>query len=500
MALFNNIPGNIRPPFMYAEFQSAGTPYQNNARLLLVGQITSAGAATPNHPVQVRDGDEARLSGHQGAMLARMHRIARRNAPLQEIWWLPLADDGSGVAATGQIDVDATLSSPNTLQIYIAGERVRIAVLASDTDANIATKLTAAINAVTDCPLTAAVDVSTDTQINLTARHKGTVGNSILIDTGRVEDENGVADTLLTITAMSGGSGDPDLTTALGNLADAEYDWICGPYSDTNSLSDVKDYMNDTSGRWSYVSQQYGHYIGSIADTVGNLTTAGNAQNSAHVTLFPCHKFRSTRDQVAAAVGAIAAKHLQDAPELSRPLQTLEMIGIKGPLLASDTLKQVDRQTLYFDGISGYTVARDGSVRIDRVVTTYQQNAHGDPDWTYLDIETMAQSMYGIRYIRTKLTSVHGRKALAHSNPAGLDTIVTPEDVRETFIQAYAELVADGVFEGVERFAADLVVEIDNTDPNRINASLPLDHVNQLRILAVAAVNYLQRESLDLAA
>jgi len=36
--LFDNIPGNVRVPFFYAEFRPGGTPYQSNARLLLFGQ------------------------------------------------------------------------------------------------------------------------------------------------------------------------------------------------------------------------------------------------------------------------------------------------------------------------------------------------------------------------------------------------------------------------------------------------------------------------------
>lgn len=136
---------------------------------------------------------------------------------------------------------------------------------------------------------------------------------------------------------------------------------------------------------------------------------------------------------------------------------------------------------------------RDGSVRIERLITTYQTNAWGDADATYLDVNTMAQSMYGIRYIRQKLTNHHGRKALADANPGRNPGIVTAADIRVSIIHAYEDLVALGVFENPELFARDVVVERDLIDANRINCSLPLDHVNQLRILAAAAVNYMQR-------
>jgi len=111
--------------------------------------------------------------------------------------------------------------------------------------------------------------------------------------------------------------------------------------------------------------------------------------------------------------------------------------------------------------------------------------------------------MYGIRYLRQKVTNAHGRQALADSNPGRLPHITTPTDIRNTLIHGYADLVALGVFEGLDLFARDVVVERDPVDPNRVNASLPLDHVNQLRVLAAAAVNYMQRrepaDTLDIA-
>lgn len=491
--LFNNIPGNIRVPFFYAEFQPGGTPYQNNARLLLCGQKLAAGAATAAVPVMVRDGSEDMLFG-ANSMLSHMVKVARRNAPLQEIWALPLADVGGGTAATGKIAVAApSLTQATTLTVYIAGERVRIPVLTSDTRANIATNLTAAINAATGLPVTAAVNGTNNWEVDLTARHKGTLGNAILIDLGHLTEEGTAGNTLLTITAMASGATDPDLQTAFGNLGDDEFDWIGSPYADSTNLGRASDLLNDVNGRWSWSQQIYGHYIAVKADTVGNLSTLGNARNDQHASIFPCYKFRSPPWAVAAAVAAIAAAHLQDAPELSRPLHTLVLQGIKGPLLRSDWLTKTDRQTLYYDGISGYHVRRDGSIAIDRVVTTYQSNAWGDTDWTYLDIETMAQSMYGIRYIRTDVTSKHARQALADDNPGRLPHITTPRDIRASIVHAYSKLVREeGVFENLAAFEASLVVERDATDPNRVNVSMNLDHVNQLRVLAAAAVNWMQ--------
>lgn len=493
--MFNNIPGNVRVPFFYAEFQPGGTPYAANARLLLVGQKLASGSATSGIPVLVRDGTASALFG-RNSMLANMYAVARANAPLQEIWALPVDDLLAGVKATGKIAVGTpSLAIASVLTIYIAGVRIRVGVQTSDSKSTIATNLAAAINATPGLPVVAAVDGTNNYEVDLTAVHKGTIGNIVEIENGVITDDGSLASTLLTITPMASGAGDPDLQTAFNNLGDDEFDWIASPYADATNIGRASDLLNDVSGRWSWAKQIYGHYICTHAGTVSDLSTLGNSLNSQHVSIFPCRKFLSTPPLVAAALGAIAAAHLQSAPELSRPLQTLELLNIVGPRLVSDRLTISDRQTLYFDGISGYHITRAGAVAIDRVVTTYQSNAWGDPDWTYLDIETMAQAMFGIRFIRTEVTSKHARQALADDNPGRLPQIVTPVDIRQTIIHAYTKLVRDfGVFENLPAFSQSLVVERNASDPNRVDVGMKLDHVNQLRILAAAAVNYMQLE------
>lgn len=496
--LFDNIPGNVRVPFFYAEFRAGGTPRQSNARVLLIGQKTSAGTATAAHPIMVRESSAAGLGG-SNSMLARMDTIVRKGAPLGEVWWLPLADAGAGTAATGKISVaNPSLTQPRVLTIYIAGKRVRIPVLTSQTRANIATNLTAAINGTAGLGVTAAVNGTNNYEVDLTARHKGTLGNQILIELGQVEEDGSLglagSECVLTVTAMANGAGDPEIAAALANLGgDMEFDWIVCPYRDSTNLGALSDYFSDVSGSWSWYKQIYGHAITQHEGDVATLQTFGLAQNRSHLSYFPTRKFLSAPEEVVAALGARVLKHLTSAPELSRPLQSLTLEGIKGPRLRADRLTPTDRQTLYYSGVSGYYVDQAGAVRIDRLVTGYRVNDWGDPDATYLDVETMAQSMYGIRYIRQAVTNAHGRQALADSNPARLPHICTTVDIRNTMIHAYADLVALGVFEGLETFARDLVVERDSVDHNRVNANLPLDHVNQLRIVAAAAVNYMQR-------
>src|SRR5258707_1353714 len=88
-----------------------------------------------------------------------------------------------------------------------------------------------------------------------------------------------------TITAMSGGATNPTLTTALGNLGNMSFDFIACPYTDPTSLTAVSGLLNDTTGRWSWQSQLYGHSISAFAGTFAAQTTLGLTQNNQHQTI-----------------------------------------------------------------------------------------------------------------------------------------------------------------------------------------------------------------------
>jgi phage tail sheath gpL-like len=128
-------------------------------------------------------------------------------------------------------------------------------------------------------------------------------------------------------------------------------------------------------------------------------------------------------------------------------------------------------------------------------VTTYQTTAAGVADGTFRDVETMFQLMFAVRYFKTAVSNRHSRQALADDNPFNLAEIATPKSVRNTLVHAYNDLVALGVLEKGELFAQYVVVERDPNDANRLNAYLPIDVVNQLRVFAANVTAFLQYQT-----
>jgi phage tail sheath gpL-like len=492
---FNRVNGATRVPFWYAEVNSGVSYFAGNSKHLVIGQKLVGGTAAANVPRIVRANDSSAQFG-AGSMLAQMVRTAKKNNPQGEIWALPLADP-TGTAATATLALAGTLT-PGILVAYVEGERVAITVTPSDTPATLATALAAAINAGfvdlqgqgNNFASTAAV--SGGTSVVLTANHKGTQGNFLSVDKDLVGDEGPNA-ALITITAFAGGTGVPDITAGLAACGQTEFDMISMAYADTTSLNTMQSFLG---GRWDPSQQLYGHCFTANFGNLSAQSTLGAGRNDPHMSVMGVQSSPTPPWVWAAAIGGQVQLHknlgfsLKQAGEISRPMHTLALLGVKPPKNASLQWDSDDRNTLYYDGISGFFVARDGTVCIDRLISTYQTNAWGSIDTTFLDIEPLYQTAYSLRYFRQRMTAKHARDAIVPDNPGAVQGFTTLADLKADEIHAYADLVGAGVMKNLQLFADSLVLE-QGSDPNRINNYLPFDVVNQLRIFAVNATTFL---------
>jgi phage tail sheath gpL-like len=472
--------------------------YQGPSRLLVIGQVT-AGATMAANEVRLFD-DDAQALGGVGSMLSEAALWARQNHPFGEIWLGALADP-AGVAATKTVTVGAGIvGKSGSVVLYVAGERIEVAVAATDTVTNVAANIVAAVaqgyskfNRTLAFPVTAANAAGV---VTFTARNLGALGTKIAIDKD-LDGNEGSLQQYLTIADGVAGTGTPALGTLLANCGDIEFDWIAAPYADTTSLNSMQSFLDDTSGRWSPIKQLYGHYLTALFDTYGNLATAGSARNDRNASIMGVPNSPSPPWRWAAALGGQVAKdknlggEVDQAYQISRPLQTLPLVGIRPPKLKSDWFDITQRNTLYQDGIAGFRVMVDGTVLIDRVVTTYRLNTWNQPDITWLDVETRAQMVYFVRYMKQRITQKYGRHALANDNPGNQQGIVTPKILKAECVHIYQELELGGLVENSDLFAQSLIVERSN-DPNRVNAYLPTDVVNQFRVFAANVTTFLQ--------
>jgi phage tail sheath gpL-like len=482
---FANIPGNIRVPLAYFEIDNsqASTNQQPIQKALLLCTAPEGSKIEFGVPTVVFSADQVRdLCGTGSAAGRQAQRWFQNNASVP-LYLLAFEEDPNDwEASSGSITWAGPATGSGTLSILIGGRSVRAVASTGDTGILIAASAAAAINA---DPTLGVRATGVGAVTNIIALQAGILGG-VDVDLnyfGAVGGETMPPGVTATIVDMTGSAGVPDVGDLLSNLGDDPYDFVMCPWFDAVSLNALGDFMNDVTGRWSWASQLYGHCYVSTEQSVGMLSALGNTRNDQHVTILGFYGSHTPHDEWLTAYTGAAAGSLIIDP--ARPVQALPLRGILAPA-KTQRFTRLERQVLYFDGISATNVGDDGTVYIDRLITTYQKNQWGAPDNSYLDVETMYTAAYFNRFMRTRVETKFPRSKLANDGTrfgAG-QAIVTPSIIKAEMVAAYGELEDLGLMENAELFAENLIVERNAQDPNRVDVLLPPDFVNQLRIFA----------------
>lgn len=479
MISFNSIPINLRVPGTYVEFDNSRAVQgllPMPQRMLVFGQMRASGEATPGEPVLVTRPDQAKALFGRGSQLAAMIAIAYAVAPYVPIWAMPLADSDSGTAAARDIDITAAPVASGTLHFYVGGRRVSVGVAADDEAGDVATALAAAINADAEAYVTA---TAADSTVTLTAVHAGIDAGTLDVRHSYYTGEALPAGLGITINAATPGTGNPDITPALDALGDDWYQTIVMPWTDAANLSALEAELAD---RWGPMRQIEGQAFAATGGTVATVATAGEARNSPHLTLADAGATIAPAWLLAAADAALDAAE----PDPARPRQTLQLPADIKPAPETARRNYSERNTLLYSGIATHTVSAAGRVQIERLVTTYQVNASGLEDTSYLDVTTLRTLAYMRYTVRQRITQRFPRHKLADDGTpvAPGQAIVTPNVIRAELISLFRDWMDIGIAEDIEQFKRDLIVERNAQDPNRLDAQIPPDVINQLRVFA----------------
>lgn len=486
---FNEIPVDIRTPGHYVEIDNsrAASGLPGMARkILVVANKLAAGTLAAATPARILRDAQAEEYFGRGSVGHLMLRALKKANATTDVWAVALADNAAGAAAAGSAKVGGAPTAAGTLKLYIGGQAVQVAVAVAEAAATTAAKLAAAINAATDLPVTAAVDGVDTTKVVITARNKGEHGNGIDLRATYYQGEALPKGLTLAIVTMAGGAGNPSIADAIAAIGDDQYYTIVTPWTDAANMTALE---RELDTRWGPMQQKTGHAFAGLSGSHATLTTWGAARNSPHTSAIGVYD-SPTPPWVWAAVWAGIVEYY-GAIDPARPFQTLKLPGLLAPPEES-RFTRAERDLLLRDGISTFTAGPDGSVSIERVITTYQTNATGVEDVSYLDLNTVWTVDY-IRYaVRARIALKFGRHKLADDGTrfgAG-QPIVTPSIIRGELLALFGELEDAGLVEKFDQFKRDLLVLRSTADQNRVNAIIPPDLINQFRVFA-ASVQFL---------
>ena len=279
---FELIPNNWRVPGAYAEINNdyaiqglVGQPYT----VLIIGQMLAAGNAIPLESVQVTNSNQANEYFGAGSMLANMVSRYKANDSTTKTICIAMNDDGAAAVATGVLAFTGTATEAGTVNLYIAGARVKVGVSVGDSASVVASAVSAAIQGAST-----SVSASSATgNVTVTAKHKGENGNAIDLRLNYFIGQKLPKGVAVVITAMSGGTTNPDIADVITAMGDSWYNAIVMPWTDAANLSALEQ---ELSARFGPMKAIDGMAIAAHRSNHAGLTTLGQSRNSPHCSIF----------------------------------------------------------------------------------------------------------------------------------------------------------------------------------------------------------------------
>jgi phage tail sheath gpL-like len=363
------------------QFQSGAVNVPH--RIVVIGTYDPTKTSiVPNVPVLCTGPGDAAGRYGRGSMLHRLVTAVDKGSNGVEMYCIPQAEAADPVQAAGNIEFATSLvTAAGTLYLYVNGDPCHVSLVVGDTPATISTKVAAKITALLDLSITGTAGA---TAVAVEAKMAGPYGNDIVLSLNEGFNESTPAGVVCVITQPTGGTGIPDIDSALTAL---------GTGDDVNELGfteGVHGYGQDSTtldsiSTWNGVGNDaIGCYDKLIARPVRFLcgdTVAGSAGLADLVALGAARVYDRTNGVVAVpgscshpaeiaalAVGIMARVNNNRAAE-SYIGQILTGV-FPGALADRWTSDYDSRDTAVKAGISP-TVVKNGAVLLQNVLSFY---------------------------------------------------------------------------------------------------------------------------------
>lgn len=481
MVSFNEVPNNLRIPFVTVEIdnsKSAQGPALLAYQGLILGQITANGTGTADTFHLVTNEDQVGVLAGRDSMLFQQAKAWFANNKQTIIYVGLLADDGAGAAAVGTVTFTGAATADGTLHFRYGGVPVNVDVTSGDAVGDMATALEAELALIeAENPHTSAVVTAT---VTTTYNHKGEVGNGYDIRINFQDGEELPAGVALTIVQPTSGTTNPALTGIIAALGDEWFQIWAHPYTDATSLTSIE---TELASRFSATRMIDGMAFTSAEGSISTLNALGNTRNSQHSSIVaqPGDDPITPPYEYAAGVAGVVA--IEGARDPARPFQTLALTGMLPPVVKfTDT----ERNTLLFNGIATTKTDDGGVARLDRLITTYKTNAAGGADTSFLDVTTLLTLLYLRFEFRNRIVNKYPRHKLANDGTkfGPGQAVMTPILGKSEAVSWFIDMERLGLVEGRAEFKKNLVVERNDLDVNRLDFLLPPDLINQLIVTA----------------
>ncbi len=379
------------------------------------------------------------------------------------VTFYPLAEGSGAVQASGKIEIEGTATEAGSAKIVIGGQKATIAIASGDTKTEIFAKIKDGIDGVLAMPVTAA---NGDDALTLTSKAAGEVGNLI-----KTRIECAVNGLTFTVTQLTGGVKDPDVTPALDKIGEIWETAIlpCFDYKNTDRLDTTMLYCK---GRIDDLEKKPVLCYWGCTDDYATRTAVTDARPDDWCNPLLVSVGSSELPYV------VGAKFLVD--DILTTANENPAQGYKGKaegLEAGDDSLQENYNTRNASVMKGSsTNIKSGNVaELNDVVTMYHPASEGKyPSRRYVvDIIKLMNIIYNVRLIM-EADELKGAPLVEDSTVTSNKTAIQPKTVKTWFLNLAKSLADKAIIQDVETTKNGLEVAIDSENPKRLNVTFPV--------------------------
>jgi phage tail sheath gpL-like len=491
------------------------TPARADFRVVLLGNKTSAGLASNSVPIEVTGPDDGNAQCGSRSELAAMARAFFKVAPRGRLWVCPVAENGSGTAATAELLFATSAAANGAVRIRING---RLLPEVTITTGDAANTIAAAVNTMIaaydeELPVTSGVSSAT---VTLTAANVGPRGNNIRVVCeivpagttavattvglnggtgaskvdGRLGAGDGTAGTDFVV-----GAGADDFTAALAAVYAADFDFLGCACSDDTNRGLVTTHV--TSASAISEGRRRAAVCGSMEGTLATVQADAVAANNPRFQIGHLKGAHNSTGEIAAAY--LAAHIYGDgrlrgiAQKTSAKQNGLQLFpAIYAPELADYTTNN-QKATLLANGVTPLAASRlyPGYAEVVRPVTTRTLAVSGATSYAVIDPSKVRVADEVARRWGAFASVAYADKNLAPdpTDPdaaPSADDVVWPSAMREDVLALLRTMEDEGKLVNVNAHAASVAVSADGSDDTVAVVVIPVAVIPHLHSVVTA--------------
>lgn len=388
----------------------------------------------------------------------------------------PLVDDGSGVAAAGDITPSGTAATSANYRIRVNNiDSAAFTVAPGASVSDITAAGTAAVNAILDMPVVA---VDGTTSIDLTAKWAGASGNDIHIAVIATAEGG----TIWGLTQPVGGATNPDIQPALDNIGTVWETFIlnCMDIADTTALDAIETFGVGRRG-----ALEHKPMVAATGNTIADVNAAIAVADARAADVI---NFQLVSPGSFDLPFVVAARQLARIAKLANndPAHDYGAQDASGLVPGTDQQQwsYAEKNQAVTSGSSTVEVV-DGVVTISDVVTFHHPSGDANPAYRYVvDLVKIQQIVFNLNLIFA-YPGWNGAPLIPDDQPTWSATAKQPKAAVAAVCAMLDSLGLDAIISNPAEAKKTVFAEIDSQNPKRLNVTLTVQLSGNVNIISV---------------